>query len=103
MYWKGRLSAGRAARSTPVILGMISPPFFDIYHIAYANVQQGDLFGVVQRGPLDGRSGQLHRIEVGDGGDGSGASHLEIDAFEPRERLFGLELESHGPSGAPWP
>lgn len=41
--------------------------FFDIYHIAYANVQQGDLFGVVQRGPLDGRSGQLHRIEVGDG------------------------------------
>ena len=73
--------------------------FFDIYHIAYANVQQGDLFGVVQRGPLDGRSGQLHRIEVGDGGDGSGASHLEIDAFEPRERLFGLELESHGPSG----
>ena len=53
----------------------------------------------MQRGPLDGRSGQLHRIEVGDGGDGSGASHLEIDAFEPRERLFGLELESHGPSG----
>jgi hypothetical protein len=53
----------------------------------------------VQRGPLDGRARQQHRVEVGDRGDGPRASDLEIDAFDACEGLLGLEFIGYRPLG----
>ena len=69
----------------------------DIDHVARADVQQGHLLGVVERGATYGGPGQQHGREVRDGGDGSGASDLERDAFQTGQHLLGLELVGHGP------
>ena len=58
-----------------------------------------DLFGVVQRGAFDGRSGQLDGGEVRHGSDGARAPDLEVDAQQFGERLLGLELVGYGPAG----
>ena len=71
----------------------------DVNHIAHADVQQGDLLGVVQGGPLDGRAGQQYRIEVGNRGNRSRASHLEVDTLQSGQGLLGLEFVCHGPFG----
>ena len=107
MYSNGRLSAGRCESSTAVggtlrelharNLGNDLAALLDIDHVARADVQQGHLFGVVERGAPHGGPGQQHRFEVGHGGDGSGASDLERDAVDTRERLFGLEFVGYGP------
>ncbi len=68
-----------------------------VYAVVQADVQQGDLLGVVQRGPLDGRAGQQHRFEVGYGGDGARAADLKVDAQQFGEGLLGLEFIGYGP------
>ena len=72
-------------------------PLLDIDHVARADVQQGHLFGVVERCAADGGAGQQHRFEVGHRRDGSRPAHLEVDAHKPREGLLGLELVGDGP------
>ena len=71
----------------------------DIHTVSDPDVEQGDLFGIMQRGPLDDRSGQQHRFEIGHRRDGSGPADLKIHGHQPRERPFRLELVGHGPAG----
>ena len=78
-------------------LGNDFAAFLDVYHVARTYVQQGHLFGVVQRRPAYRRAGQQHRFEVGHGRYGSRASHLKGHAVQPRQSLLGLELVGHGP------
>ena len=98
MNLNGSLPAGRSDRSTPVIFGIISPPFFHIDHIAEPDIEQRDLFGIVQRSPFDGCAGQRHRIEVGDRRHRPGTPDLKIDRQQPGAGLLRFEFIGYGPA-----
>ena len=88
----------RFASSTPVILGIISPPF-SIYVIPYMDIQLFHLIRIVQGGALYDRSRKLDRFEVGHGGDRSRAADLVIYRKKLRQCPLCLELECSGPAG----
>ena len=78
-------------------LGDDLPALLDIDHVARADVEQGHLLGVVERGAAHGGAGQQYRFEVGHRRDGARAADLERDALQAREGLLGLELVGYGP------
>ena len=73
-------------------------PLFNIHPIAYPDVEQSDLLGIVQRRPLHDRSGQLNRFEIRHRRNGSGPPHLKIHRHQPRTGLFGLKLIGNSPT-----
>ena len=66
--------------------------------VAQPDIEQRDLFGIVQRGALDDRTGQQNRLQIGYGRNRSGPSDLKIDRQQPSQRLLGLELVGDGPT-----
>ena len=72
----------------------------DHHGVADADVLAGDLVGVVQRGPLDGRAGEANRLQVGDGRELAGLAHLHADVRDLGDRLLGLVLEGDRPARA---
>ena len=73
-------------------------PLFNIHPIAYPDVEQSDLLGIVQRRPFHDRSGQLNRFEIRHRRNGSGPPHLKIHRHQPRTGLFGLKLIGNSPT-----
>lgn len=71
---------------------------FHIDHIAEPDIEQRDLFGIVQRSPFDGCTGQRHRIEVGDRRHRPGTPDLKIDRQQPGAGLFRFEFIGYGPA-----
>jgi len=65
--------------------------------VAFADVLAGDLGGVVERRARDGRAGQQHGVELGDGRDHARAADLHADGAEHGLGLVGRELERHRP------
>ena len=51
----------------------------------------------MQRGHLDGRAAQSHRLEDGIGSHRTRTAHVHFDAEEPGDRLLGGKLERSGP------
>ena len=70
----------------------------DHEHVADADVLAGDLVGVVEARPADGRAGKFHRFEVGHRRDRAAAAHLHADAGERGRGLVLLELPGDRPA-----
>ena len=72
-----RTAVGRALREIHTRdLGYDLASLLDVDHVPFAQVEGGDLVGVVERGTLYDCPGQKYRLEVGDGGYGSRAPYL---------------------------
>src|SRR5690606_30513994 len=70
----------------------------DAHEVAHADVLARDLVAVVQRGARDGGAGQLHRGELGDGGEHAGAADLDADGEQLGFGALGGEFVGHGPA-----
>ena len=79
-------------------LGDDVPALFDDDGIADAQVLFCDLLLVVERGPADRRTGQEHRLELGDRGHHAGPPDLEPDVREARDGLLRGKLAGDGPA-----
>ena len=72
----------------------------DHHRVADADVLAGDLVGVVQAGPLDGRAGQAHRLQVGHRRQLARLADLDADVDDLGDGLLGLVLEGDRPARA---
>ena len=66
--------------------------------IALAHVFAADLVDVVQRGARDGRTGNRHRVELGDRREHTGAAHLDADFAQDGLLFLGRKLKGNGPA-----
>ena len=72
---------------------------FHIDIIADMQVETLDEVLVVERGPLHGRTRQLHGIHIGHGRDGTSTPHLIGHLVQSGADALGLELIGDGPAG----
>ena len=79
-------------------LGDYFAALFKFYVIAYVYVQQGHLVLVVECCALDDSSSELNRDKIGYRSHRSSATYLIINAFQPRNDLFRLELVCYCPA-----
>ena len=75
--------------------------FFDQDEIAYPDIFANDLVGVVKACPRYGRTRQLNRTKAGNGGYGTGPSHLQNDFFQKSFLSFRFEFMRLWPNEAP--
>ena len=71
--------------------------FLHIDVVAYMNIQQLHLVGIVEGCPLDNGSAELYRLQVCHRGDCSCPSYLIVYADQTGECLLGLEFICHRP------
>ena len=66
--------------------------------VADADIEALDFVLVVQGGVANHDPAHRHRMEPGHGGQGAGATDLDVDAFQHRCRLLGGEFVGDGPA-----
>ena len=77
------------------------PRALDYYHVAFPKTLVGDVVFIVERGLLDRRSADVHRLEHRVGVDRACAPNIEPDVKQRRDRLLGGELVGDSPPRLP--
>ena len=81
-------------------LGNDLPTLLHQHSITHMQMQLCHEIGIVQSGSAYLRTGQMHRIHIGNGSDGACASHLKHHLAQYGLLLLCLELIGNSPSGA---
>ena len=66
--------------------------------IAHAHILAGDLVLIMQGGAADHDAADIHRLQIGDRGQGAGAADLDFDVEDPGLCLLGREFMGNRPA-----
>jgi hypothetical protein len=73
---------------------------FHLDGVTHADVFSRDLIRIVEGGPADRDTSDLHRLQQGQRRQGAGATDRDGDVLNDRDFFSGCKLVSDGPTGA---